>query len=94
MKAGLYDAKNESQTRELVESMKELQDLKFGLNTKRRRDARGKIIDDTEILKNSNLFKNPNKKKLQAKVNKKDSFKEEFEGLSAKQLIDKLRGNK
>lgn len=45
------------------------------------------------MLKNTGFFNKPGKNIIKIKTDKKKAFKEEFEGLSAKQLVDKFRGN-
>lgn len=45
------------------------------------------------MMKKSGLFKSPGQNKLKFSTNKSKVIKEEFQGLSAKQLVDRLRGN-
>jgi len=46
------------------------------------------------MLRKSGFFNNPGKKSFKIKTKGKKIFKDEFEGLSAKELIDKFKGNR
>lgn len=85
---------DERQLKELNDLIGEYKELKFGLTTKRIRGKSGKIINDVDILKNSSIFKNIGNNGIKLNIGgKKKKLEGEFTGLTARQVIDKLKEN-